>query len=222
MKYSKKTLANEVERVCLLIVFVLMGVLVLRGLFEDRGLTAEDFWAEAAPTDEGAFPRILWVQTDHELEAKAMEEAIIGQNLIHFGKQGGFEVRVVNSLNAYDWLSDEMAAFVKDTHQKSKVELNVFELLRLALLYEHGGVAVLLPNILLMEGLGWVGEAMRGGSGLSRADRRAFSCGLPTADVLMFHEGVGSSIWYKEDFVAAKPKATLFKVLMSMTAKIVK
>jgi hypothetical protein len=66
-------------------------------------------------------------------------------------------VRVVNNLNAYDWLSNEMIAFVKDTHQKSKVELNVFELLRLALLYEHGGVAIRLPNILLMEGLGWVG-----------------------------------------------------------------
>jgi hypothetical protein len=45
---------------------------------------------------------------------------------------------------------------------------------------------------------------------------------MPTADVLMFHEGAGSSIWYKEDFVAAKPNAPLFKVLMSMAAKIVK
>lgn len=94
---------------------------------------------------------------------------------------------MVNSLTAYDWLSDEMVAFVKDTHQKSKVELNVYELLRLALLYEHGGVAIRLPNILLMEGLGWVEDLMRGGSGLSKVGRRVLSCGLPATEVVVFH-----------------------------------
>ena len=106
-----------------------------------------------------------------------MEEALIAHNLIHFGNHSGFEVRVVNNLNAYDWLSEEMIAFVKETHQKSKVELNVFELLRLALLYQHGGVSIRLPNILLMEDLDWVDELMRGGNGLSRAGKRALSCG---------------------------------------------
>jgi hypothetical protein len=54
----------------------------------------------------GEFPRILWVQTDHVMEAKRMEEIMMAQNLAHFGKQAGFEVRIVNNLNAYDWLSE--------------------------------------------------------------------------------------------------------------------
>jgi hypothetical protein len=75
------------------------------------------------------------VQTDYELEAKDMEGYVAAQNHIHFGKQEGFDVRVINNLNAYDWLSEEMIAFIKQTHQKSKVELAVYELLRLAILY---------------------------------------------------------------------------------------
>jgi hypothetical protein len=49
-----------------------------------------------------------------------------------------------------------MIAFIKDTHQKSKVDLPVYELLRLALLYEHGGVSIRFPNIVLLENLDWL------------------------------------------------------------------
>jgi hypothetical protein len=123
---------------------------------------------------------------------------------------------VVNSLTAYDWLSDEMAAFVKDTHQKSKVELNVFELLRLALLYEHGGVAIRLPNILLMEGLGWVEELMREERVLEEINQKALSCQIPGREVIMLHENKEDGLWYKDDFIAARPKSHLLKVLMSV------
>jgi len=32
----------------------------------------------------------------------------------------------------------------------------VFELLRLALLYEHGGVSIRTPNIILMDKIDWI------------------------------------------------------------------
>ncbi len=55
-----------------------------------------------------------------------------------------------------------MVALIKDIHQKSRIDLPVFELLRLALLFEHGGVAVRLPNLLLMNELDWVERLMEG------------------------------------------------------------
>jgi hypothetical protein len=63
---------------------------------------------------------------------------------------------------------------------------------------------------------------MQRGDILSRSGRRPLSCGLPETEVLMFHEGAGSSIWYKEDFIAAKPKALFFKGLFNMIRRIVK
>lgn len=68
--------------------------------------------------------------------------SIVGQNLMHFGGMEGFEVRVVDDLSAYDWLSEETVRFIKRSHQRSVVDIPVYELLRLALLYEHGGVSV--------------------------------------------------------------------------------
>jgi hypothetical protein len=53
-----------------------------------------------------------------------------------------------------------MINLIKDIHQKSRIDLPVYELLRLALLYEHGGVAIRLPNLLLMQGLDWVEALM--------------------------------------------------------------
>ena len=152
---------------------------------------------------ENEFPWILWVQTDNELETKDMVDAMALKNHIHFGKQDNFEVRVINNLNAYDWLSEEITAFIKETHQKSKVDLPVYELLRLALLYEHGGI-FLRSNILLMEGLGWVEALMRGAN---EAERNVLSCQLPGTKVIMYHEDWADGRRYKDDFIAAKPKA---------------
>lgn len=60
-------------------VFLLIGVLVFRGFAEERGSQNEKYWLESASANQSAdaFPRILWVQTDHELQAKAMEEGIV-------------------------------------------------------------------------------------------------------------------------------------------------
>jgi len=42
------------------------------------------------------------------------------------------------------------------------VDLSVYELLRLAILYEHGGVSIRVPNIILMDGIGWVNDLIEG------------------------------------------------------------
>lgn len=91
------------------------------------------------------FKKILWVQTDDELAAKKMEIAVSAQNIIHFAELAGYEIRIVDNINSYQWLSQEMVASIRETHQNSKFDLPVYELLRLALLIEHGGVSVRLP-----------------------------------------------------------------------------
>jgi hypothetical protein len=103
-----------------------------------------------------------------------MDFDLVAHNLIHFAKQAEYEVRIVNNLNAYDWLSEESIAFIKETHQKSKVNLNVYELLRLALLYEHGGVSLRLPNVMMLENLDWVEDLLQGQ--VSPEDEAVLSC----------------------------------------------
>ena len=83
------------------------------------------------------------------------------------------------------------------------MDLAVYELLRLALLYEHGGV-FLRPGIILMEGLGWVDKLMRGAN---ETEVKALSCQLPGTEVIMYHEDWAEGRRYKDDFIAAKPKA---------------
>ena len=56
-----------------------------------------------------------------------------------------------------------MVASIKETHQKSKFDLPVYELLRLALLIEHGGVHVRLPELIFMENISWIEEVIISG-----------------------------------------------------------
>jgi hypothetical protein len=63
---------------------------------------------------------------------------------------------------------------------------------------------------------------MQRGDILSRSGRRPLSCGQQDTKVLMFHEIFSNKIWYKEDFIAAKPRAHLFKGMLNMIRRIVK
>lgn len=56
-----------------------------------------------------------------------------------------------------------MVASIKEIHQKSKFDLPVYELLRLALLIEHGGMSVRLPELIFMESISWIEEVINSG-----------------------------------------------------------
>lgn len=90
---------------------------------EVRGDTAE---AKAEITKVDArTPKILWVLTHRNLEGMRMTDALVARHLMHVGKKSGFEVRVVNSLTAYDWLSPEMTEMVRKTKHTSKYIISV-------------------------------------------------------------------------------------------------
>jgi hypothetical protein len=42
-----------------------------------------------------------------------MEIAVAAQNLIHFAEGAGYEVRVVNNFNSYEWLSQTMVELIR-------------------------------------------------------------------------------------------------------------
>jgi hypothetical protein len=93
-----------------------------------------------------------------DIEGLRMTESLAAKHLIHVGKKSGYDVRVVNSFTAYDWLSPEMTEAVRITKHKSKYILQVHELLRIALLIEHGGLAVKLPRYIFPKNLNWIEE----------------------------------------------------------------
>ncbi len=93
-------------------------------------------------------------------------------------------MRVIDDLSAYDYLSEYTVKWIKETHQRSSVHIPVYELLRIALLYEHGGVSLRLPNIILTEKLDWAEAIING----KTEEKSAFSCGLSTVpDVVLLH-----------------------------------
>ena len=85
-------------------------------------------------------------------------------------------MRIVNDLTAYDWLSNETVNFIKKTRHTSSVDLPVYDLLRLALLYEHGGVSIRVPNIILMDGIAWAADLIEGN--IDESKKNTFNCQL--------------------------------------------
>lgn len=70
----------------------------------------------------------------------------MGAMTLHYfndtGRSRGYEVRIVNSWTAYDWLDSETIAGITKTIQNTKIDETVSSLLKLALLIKHGGVMV--------------------------------------------------------------------------------
>ena len=63
----------------------------------------------------------------------------------------GYEVRVVDSWTAYDWLSPETIKTVTETIQNTKLDETVSNLLKLALLVEHGGVMFVTLEVMFVR-----------------------------------------------------------------------
>lgn len=76
-----------------------------------------------------------------------MLESVGAQHQISVGKASGFDVRVVDLINAYDWLSAGTVELIRQAKHNTQYYIPVAELLRVALLLEHGGVSAKLDSI---------------------------------------------------------------------------
>lgn len=54
-----------------------------------------------------------------------MIEQLMNNHLIHVGIESGYDVRIVDNFNAYNWLSPMMVEFVRQIKHKSSYSIDV-------------------------------------------------------------------------------------------------
>lgn len=81
---------------------------------------------------------------------------MLGNYLVAMANDSKYEVRIANSWNAYQWISNDTTQKITKTMQNRVIEEKVDDLLRLALLMENGGVFIKLTEVLLVENFNWV------------------------------------------------------------------
>lgn len=76
----------------------------------------------------------------------------------HTFTMNGYQVRLVNSLTAYDYISDNLTVNrITYAMQRCKIDETVHNLLKLALLKEHGGVIINNADIVFPNSnLSWI------------------------------------------------------------------
>ena len=69
----------------------------------------------------------------------------------------GYEVRFANSWNSYDWLSQEITDRITKVRQNCKVDEEIHNMLKVALLLENGGVMVEANDtVILGDNFNWL------------------------------------------------------------------
>jgi hypothetical protein len=154
--------------------------------------------------------------TRAELEGLGMVEAVVARHLMHVARQSGFEVRAVDCLSAYDWLTPEMAEWVRRTKHKSKYILAVEELLRIALLVEHGGLSVLLPNHVFPDSLAWLYDLLEQPleslvEGQAAQAVEYCSSGKDAEVVLFYEKGAKGERTYEDWLIFARKESRLLR-----------
>ena len=123
-------------------------------------------------------------------------------------KKNKFEVRRVNSWTAYDWLSKATTSKITKTMELRKANATVHDLLRVALLLEHGGVMINQADTFFFEnGFKWI-ESMLSGSSSSK-DHTCES--TDTKILLAQDEHPYFRIKYSSAFIAVKSGNNLLK-----------
>ena len=103
------------------------------------------------------FPKVWWIYTENEYDAESMDTLLY---LNHFNETAhtfGYEVRFVNSWNSYDWLSQEITDRITKVRNNCKVDEEVHNMLRIALLLENGGVMVEATDMVILgDNFNWL------------------------------------------------------------------
>ena len=153
-----------------------------------------------------SLPKILWMFSYVGWEAEPGNLHIYTYHMKEVAARNGFEVRVVDSWSAYDWISPEMTKRVSHVIQNTQLDETVSNLLKLALLIEHGGIMVGdLDTIFINDSLQWV-EGMFGRGGRDGQ----LTCDPNRAEIFMpSFQDSSFGIKYHENVIAALPRAAL-------------
>ena len=67
-------------------------------------------------------PKIFWIYTNNELEAENMHTLFYLYHHKHSFEKFGYEIRLVNSLTSYDYLTNKTIDMISQAMQNSKVD----------------------------------------------------------------------------------------------------
>jgi hypothetical protein len=157
-------------------------------------------------------PKIAWIYTETEFENSLMIEQMFGNFIVQKAEESGYEVRKVNSWSAYQWLSEKTKNKITKSMQNIQIEEKVNEVLKLALLMEHGGLMFRVSETLLVDGLEWIMLEFKEASSRSEAE------------VLLFSEKEKPEgrYEYQDFFVAARPRSKLVSDAFDMVCKTIR
>lgn len=91
-----------------------------------------------------------------------MLEQLLGNFIILKAKESNYEIRFINSWSAYEWLSNKTIERITHTMQNTKYEQKVDDLLRMAILKEHGGIIMKLDETFYIDdNFDWIGQYLK-------------------------------------------------------------
>ena len=67
-----------------------------------------------------------------------------------------YELRLINSWTAYNWLSDEISANITKTMQRVQIDVGADELLIMAIMIEHGGIILKNLDAIFLDDFEWL------------------------------------------------------------------
>ena len=81
----------------------------------------------------------------------------------HTAHRFGYQVRIANSWNAYDWLGNKTIDVISKAMQNSKADETIHNLLKIALLMENGGILIgQQDTVFLGDSFEWVERMFNG------------------------------------------------------------
>jgi hypothetical protein len=103
------------------------------------------------------FEKIFWLYTDNEFEAEKMYDLVYLNYLQETLLSQGYKVYQVNSFNAYDFIENKnIIARISRAIQRTQIDETVHNLLKLALLVEHGGLLIDKFDTVILKDASWI------------------------------------------------------------------
>ena len=127
-------------------------------------------------------------------------------------RKNQFEVRKVNSWTAYNWLSKGTTEWITKTMELRKANATVHDLLRVALLLEHGGVMINEVDTFIFEGgFKWLENVLSG----AYSANKDYSCDSASAKILMAQDEHPYYVTkYSSSFIAVKSGNSLLREVL--------
>lgn len=79
-------------------------------------------------------PKIVWLYTDNEVEAEQVMQQVFINYYNATVPKYGYEIRLVNSWNAYDWLTERTTQRITKAMHNTRLDASVSSFLKLGLL----------------------------------------------------------------------------------------